>query len=100
MKRYLINRFIIHCPLFFSLVLLLTTGCSEHESLQQDTGKRVRIDIRGEVQQEYVTRANDGGFADGDNIGVFIVNRDGGNAVALSAEGNHADNVKFTYDAS
>lgn len=100
MKRYLINRFIIHCPLFFSLVLLLTTGCSEHESLQQDTGKRVRIDIRGEVQQEYVTRANDGGFADGDNIGVFIVNRDGGNAVALNAEGNHADNVKFTYDAS
>lgn len=100
MKRYLINRFIIHCPLFFSLALLLTTGCSEHESLQQDTGKRVRIDIRGEVQQEYVTRANDGGFADGDNIGVFIVNRDGGNAVALSAEGNHADNVKFTYDAS
>lgn len=100
MKRYQINRFIIHCPLFFSLALLLTTGCSEHESLQQDTGKRVRIDIRGEIQQEYVTRANDGGFADGDNIGVFIVNRDGGNAVALSAEGNHADNVKFTYDAS
>ena len=68
--------------------------------MQQDTGKRVRIDIRGEVRQEYVTRANDGGFADGDNIGVFIVNRDEGNAVALSAEGNHADNVKFTYDAS
>ncbi len=79
--------------------VLLLAGCSEHESLQQDTGKRVRIDIRGEVQQEYVTRANDGGFADGDNIGVFIVDRDGGNAVALKAEGNHADNVKFTYDA-
>lgn len=81
----------------FAAVLLLA-GCSEHESLQQDAGKRVRIDIRGEVQQEYVTRANDGGFADGDNIGVFIVNRDGGNAVALKAEGNYADNVKFTYD--
>lgn len=79
--------------------VLLLAGCSEQESLQQDTGKRVRIDIRGEVQQEYVTRANDGGFADGDNIGVFIVDRDGGNAVALKAEGNHADNVKFTYDA-
>lgn len=79
--------------------VLLLAGCSEHESLQQDTGRRVRIDIRGEVQQEYVTRANDGGFADGDNIGVFIVNRDGGNAVALKAEGNHADNVKFTYNA-
>lgn len=100
MKKHLINRFIIHCPLAFSIALLLMTGCSEHESLQQDAGKRVRIDIRGEVQQEYVTRANDGGFADGDNIGVFIVNRDGGNAVALNAEGNHADNVKFTYNAA
>ena len=100
MKRYLINRFIIHCPLAFSLALLLMTGCSENDSLQQETGKRVRMDIRGEVQQEYVTRANDGGFADGDNIGVFIVNRDGGNAVALKAEGNHADNVKFTYDVA
>lgn len=86
--------------IFCLAAVLLLAGCSEHESLQQDTGKRVRIDIRGEVQQEYVTRANDGGFADGDNIGVFIVNRDGGNAVALKAEGNHADNVKFTYDAA
>ena len=86
--------------IFCLAAVLLLAGCSEHESLQQDTGKRVRIDIRGEVQQEYVTRANDGGFADGDNIGVFIVNRDGGNAVAMKAEGNHADNVKFTYDAA
>ncbi len=86
--------------IFCLAAVLLLAGCSEHESLQQDTGKRVRIDIRGEVQQEYVTRANDGGFADGDNIGVFIVNRDGGNAVAMKAEGNHADNVKFTYDVA
>lgn len=100
MKRYLSKLSIIHYPLFISAALLLMAGCSEHESLQQDTGKRVRIDIRGEVQQEYVTRANDGGFADGDNIGVFIVDRDGGNAVTLKAEGNHADNVKFTYDAA
>ena len=99
MKRYLSKLSIIYYPLAFSAALLLMAGCSEHESLQQDAGKRVRIDIHGEVQQEYVTRANDGGFADGDNIGVFIVNRDGGNAVALKAEGNHADNVKFTYDA-
>ena len=86
--------------IFCLAAVLLLAGCSEHESLQQDTGRRVRIDIRGEVQQEYVTRANDGGFADGDNIGVFIVNRDGGNAVAMKAEGNHADNVKFTYDVA
>lgn len=83
----------------FLAALLLFVGCSEQSTLDQDAEKKLRINIRGEVQQEYVTRASDGGFADGDNIGVFIVNREAGKDVALKAEGNHADNVKFTYDA-
>lgn len=76
---------------------LLMTGCSDHD-YQVEKDKRTKIDIRGEVVQEYVTRANDGGFANGDQIGVFIVNREDGQAVALKATGNHADNVRFTYD--
>ena len=75
----------------------LMAGCSDHDYTQENAG-RTKIDIHSEVQQEYVTRASDGGFADGDNIGVFIVNRDGGEPVALKPEGNHADNVKFTYN--
>jgi len=74
------------------------TGCSEHEFVQENAAK-TRIDIHGEVQQTYVTRASDGGFADGDHIGVFIVNREGGEAVALKLAGNHADNVKFTFNS-
>ena len=80
--------------------ILSLAGCSEREFVEDPAGDnaRTKIVIRGEVQQEYATRANDGGFADGDNIGVFIVNRDGGNPAVLQLAGNHADNVKFTYD--
>lgn len=78
--------------------LLLLAGCTEHEALQGNIGKQVRIDIQGEIIQENVTRANDFGFADGDQIGVFIVNHEGGNPGTLSLTGNHADNVKYTYN--
>ena len=78
--------------------LLLLAGCTEHEALQSNTEKQVRIDIQGEIIQENVTRANDIGFADGDQIGVFIVNREGGDPGTLSLTGNHADNVKYTYN--
>lgn len=81
----------------FLSAFLLVVGCSERDYWQENKEK-TKIVIRGEVQQEYATRANDGGFADGDNIGVFIVNRDGGNPATLQLNGNHADNVKYTYD--
>lgn len=77
---------------------LLVVGCSDRDFMQDNKEGKTKIIIRGEVQQEYVTRANDGGFADGDNIGVFIVNRDGGNPATLQLNGNHADNVRFTYN--
>ena len=82
--------------------LLLLTGCSEQDVLQSgDVGKQMPIDIRGEIVQENVTRASDLGFADGDRIGVFIVNREDGQPGTLSLTGNHADNVRYTYsDAS
>ena len=59
------------------------------------------LDLSARVDQEYVTRASDGGYADGDQIGVFIANytSEGGewHAPTLKLTGNHADNVRFTY---
>ena len=72
-------------------------GCAEHEDWQSQDDRQ-KIEIRSEVQQEYITRANDGGFADGDQIGVFIVNYKNNEAQPLQVSGNHADNVCFTYD--
>ena len=56
------------------------------------------MELRAEISQQYTTRANDGGFADGDQIGVFIVNYEDGQPQTLQPTGNHADNVRFTYD--
>ena len=75
-------------------------ACAEKDSVWEAQHDGDRVNLRSEVVQEYTTRANDGGFTDGDQIGVFIVNRDAeGNAQPLRTTGNHADNVRFTYHA-
>lgn len=56
------------------------------------------INISGEISQVYQTRANDSGFADKDEIGVYIVDYDGETAGTLKNSGNRADNVKFVFD--
>ena len=54
------------------------------------------MQVEANIHQEYVTRANDTGFAVGDAIGVYIVDYVNGEPT-LKTNGNHADNVKFTY---
>ena len=56
------------------------------------------ITISGEISQVYQTRADDSGFADKDQIGVYIVDYNGSSAGTLRNNGNRADNVKFTFD--
>ena len=91
MKRYSI--FII------GLLPLLFAACHEDIATEgADHGNA--IELCAEVKQDYVTRANDGGFADGDEIGVFIVNYNNNEQQALQPTGNHADNVRFTYSES
>lgn len=70
----------------------LTNGTSLNGSGQ-------KLELQANIQQENVTRANDNGFADGDQIGVFVVNYENETtAPLLQLAGNHADNVRFTYD--
>lgn len=79
-------------------MLFCALGCTEYDTGLSETGG-LPLELGGEVVQQYVTRANDGGFADADQIGVFIVNYADGKPQALQPEGNHADNVRFTFDA-
>ena len=70
----------------------LTNGTSLNGSGQ-------KLELQANIQQENVSRANDNGFADGDQIGVFVVNYENETtAPVLQLSGNHADNVRFTYD--
>lgn len=81
-------------------MLLMTTvavSCQEEELDSAQTYDE--ISLSANVVQQYESRANDNGFADGDRIGIFVVNYKNGNPCELSLTGNHADNVRFVYDA-
>ena len=56
------------------------------------------ISLSARIEQEYITRADDDGFADGDVMGVYIVDYDAGNPGELKDKGNRADNVHHTFD--
>ena len=94
LKRY---RSLILLPIITAIVSCMHED-DMHFANDIDESSKQEIMLRAEVSQQYVTRANDNGFADGDDIGVFIVNYKGGNSQELSLTGNHADNVRFTYN--
>lgn len=59
-----------------------------------------RLNISAEIHQETVTRVNDSGFADGDEMGIYVVDYEGVQPGRLQNRGNRADNVRFTYHQS
>lgn len=80
---------------------LVMTGCSDDLFSGEDSrGSGNRITLSGEIDQLAVTRVNDSGFADGDVMGVYIVDYNGNTPGTLLSSGNHADNVRHTYDAA
>lgn len=81
------------------LALASLSACSDDLTNGSGTNSGKPLDLQATIEQENVTRANDNGFADGDQIGVFVVNYDNETtAPLLQLSGNHADNVRFTYD--
>lgn len=84
--------------ILLTICSLALAACADQDLVQQETGSGDALELRAEISQQYTTRANDGGFADGDQIGVFIVNYKNNEAQPLHPTGNHADNVRFTYD--
>lgn len=86
--------------------LLLATaalsGCQKDEGIDYDPmqGLTHPILIDGRIDQQYLTRVDDGGFCDGDQIGLYGVNYTNNNTQAgtLLDEGNQVDNARYTYD--
>ncbi|MGM9778568.1 MAG: fimbrillin family protein, partial [Prevotella sp.] len=99
-KRHIYN--IIRCkgkPALMAALVLLS-ACTDDLTGGGDA-LRQQLDLQATIEQENVTRANDNGFADGDQIGVFVVNyANETTPPELQLSGNHADNVRFTYDDS
>lgn len=77
---------------------LLFVGCVR-ETLRQDSHGETIIRLSGNVTQSYQTKADAAGFADGDRIGVYVVDYNGNEAGELRNDGNRADNVWFEFNA-
>lgn len=75
-------------------------GCSDDElrPFGESPGESQPMKIQAGIDQDMSTRADDNGFANGDRIGVFVVNYEGGVPGTLTESGNQADNVMFTFD--
>lgn len=77
---------------------LLFVGCVR-ETLSQDSLGETIIRLSGNVPQSYQTKADAAGFADGDRIGVYVVDYNGDEPGELRNDGNRADNVWFEFNA-
>ena len=82
-----------------TVCVVLCAGCADGLFGADGTqhGTR-RIELSGEIDQVAVTRVNDGGFCDGDGIGIYIVDYNADIPGTLQQSGNRADNVCYTYD--
>lgn len=93
MKKNIINSCII-------LALLALTACNDDtfgpNGTQENSGRP--IVLAGEIDQVAVTRVNDNGFCDGDEMGVYIVDYQGSTPGTLQNSGNRGNNVKHTFD--
>lgn len=93
MKKNIINSWTM-------LALLALTACNDEtfgpNGAQENSGRP--IVLAGEIDQVAVTRVNDNGFCDGDEMGVYIVDYQGSTPGTLQNSGNRGTNVKHTFD--
>ena len=82
-----------------TVCVMLCAGCADRLFSEDGTQHSTRrIELSGEIDQVAVTRVNDGGFCDGDGMGIYIVDYKADIPSTLQQSGNRADNVCYTYD--
>lgn len=77
---------------------LITVACSDNLFTEGIADGGNAIKLNGNIHQENVTRASDYGFVTGDRMGIYIVDYENGTPGNLSATGNRASNVLYTFD--
>lgn len=93
-------RTIINNSLFCLLAMVAATLCGCSDSIFDDEAQNDGGSIRlaADIEQLAVMRVNDSGFCDGDMMGVYVVDYEGGNPGTLKLKGNRGDNVRYTFD--
>jgi hypothetical protein len=87
--------------LILSLAVMASglVSCSDEDYLSGvQEGKGQKLSLSGNIEQNYVTRVNDSGFTNGDNMGVYVVDYSGDTPGTLLSTENRADNVRHTFD--
>lgn len=79
------------------LGVIILTGCSDHLFSDEEHGEN-RILLAGDIEQMAVTRVNDNGFCNGDEMGIYVVDYEGDYPGTLKVSGNRGDNVRHTFD--
>ena len=82
------------------MLCILLSACTD--SLFDGDGGKLngedRIQLSGSIEQLALTRVCDNGFCDGDVMGVYVVDYNGGTPGTLKPSGNRCDNVRHTFD--
>lgn len=83
-----------------ALITMMTfVSCSEDITPYSNSPSSLQpLNLNGQINQENVTRANDYGFASGDRMGIYVVDRVNGEPGTLGASDNRAANVLYTLD--
>ncbi len=84
--------------LLWLIAAVLLFGCSEQMSDVPLSPGALPISLTGSIAQLNVTRANEHGFANGDRMGIYIVDYVDGEAGKLHASENRASNLIYTFD--
>ena len=84
--------------LMMACLPLLLGGCVGEASCD-DLAEKTHIRLSGDIPEVYQTRANAAGFADGDRVGVYIVDYNEDVPGELKNDGNRADNMWLEFDA-
>lgn len=80
------------------LTALLLAACQNETPVERTHRAECKLTLAGEIDQLYLSRVNDNGFADGDVMGVYVVDYVSQQPGKLQASGNRGTNVKQTFD--
>ena len=93
-------------------LLALLSACSsggeeEHTNVPEIPGKQIPITlncvastVNGNAQANASTRVTDWGYESEDQIGLYVVSYNGTTPGTLKDNGNHVDNMRFTYNGT
>ncbi len=81
------------------MLMALLCACSGGTGDENPEAESTRKEIKISFGVQEIARATDQTFELGDKIGLYVVNREGGQGQLLSS-GNYVDNMRFAYNGS